>query len=338
MGKDIVYIDTSVFVKENYFTGNNRINSLVKLVGKGMISILIHEITINEVLANLQKDLSSAQRTITSKCGCLHNCRDYIPVYDTILKIDVKSLSTQLMDNFLKRSQAYVLNYNFFTDIGEIFGKYFSCQKPFGSGKKKDEFPDSFVLASIEYYCKLYGIDDIILLSMDNDMTEYDSDNIKCIGYKEYISQKLTEQEDLDSFEELLEEQSSTYENDIENYFEERLNDSFTYDNLFNGTEISDIDLQELDISMNTDKYFVIENNPDKMIVEIYPEIKFSVNVTYQNLDYASYDREDKCWYGDFWDEKVISRRIKCRYTIEYSKSSKSINVIDEDYSELDEL
>ena len=45
MQKDIVFIDTSVYVKEKYFSEGNAITTLYKLAKEGIISIVSTDIT-----------------------------------------------------------------------------------------------------------------------------------------------------------------------------------------------------------------------------------------------------------------------------------------------------
>ena len=57
-----------------------------------------------------------------------------------------------------------------------IFDQYLKGQKPFGPGKKKSEFPDAFVVKSVENRTKTEK-KSTILISGDSDMKEYESES-----------------------------------------------------------------------------------------------------------------------------------------------------------------
>lgn len=49
MGKDIIFIDTNVFISEHYFLKKNRITTLCNLAAKSRINILMPEIIKKEI-------------------------------------------------------------------------------------------------------------------------------------------------------------------------------------------------------------------------------------------------------------------------------------------------
>ena len=61
-------------------------------------------------------------------------------------------------------------------DAATVFQKYFQKKPPFGPGKKKEEFPDAFVLTSIEDWCS-WKNQKIYVVSTDGDMQSGCGDN-----------------------------------------------------------------------------------------------------------------------------------------------------------------
>lgn len=49
MNREIVFIDTSIYIEEDYFAPHNRISTLKNLVSEGLICIVSMEITNREV-------------------------------------------------------------------------------------------------------------------------------------------------------------------------------------------------------------------------------------------------------------------------------------------------
>lgn len=55
---DIIFLDTSIYIAENYFVPSNRISMLKRLVSDGLVSVVSTEITNREVLRHFKGDLS----------------------------------------------------------------------------------------------------------------------------------------------------------------------------------------------------------------------------------------------------------------------------------------
>ena len=163
MEKDIVFVDTSIFIAENYFAPNNRISSLLALAEKGVISLVSTEITNNEVLRRFKDEVSSAWCTMRNNhkaLVCFDNTR---PLF---YKETKKQLLKQCEDNFrryIDKSSLFSIGYEYCGEVKLIFEKYFKAEKPFNEGKKKHEFPDAFVLQMLEQYCKRNSLKKIIL-------------------------------------------------------------------------------------------------------------------------------------------------------------------------------
>ena len=76
---------------------------------------------------------------------------------------------------------------------------------PFAGKGKEKEFPDAFVLQTLEKYAADNQIKKVIVLSEDGDMTDYQSPVLDTSeDYKMYLSRKLKEDADLSGFEEAL--------------------------------------------------------------------------------------------------------------------------------------
>ena len=67
MEKDIIFIDTNIFVSENYFLEGNSINQLMILAEDGFINILWPEIAYEEVKSHLLRDVLGNFREVCGK-------------------------------------------------------------------------------------------------------------------------------------------------------------------------------------------------------------------------------------------------------------------------------
>jgi len=77
MQKDIVFIDTSIYVKEKYFSEGNAICALYKLAKEGIIDLVSTDITNQEILRHIQKDCLEAFSTMKKECNVLRNISLY---------------------------------------------------------------------------------------------------------------------------------------------------------------------------------------------------------------------------------------------------------------------
>lgn len=47
------------------------------------------------------------------------------------------------------KSNAYIIPFSYCDNVKDVFEKYFDKKKPFGIEKKKEEFPDAFIIQSL---------------------------------------------------------------------------------------------------------------------------------------------------------------------------------------------
>src|SRR5690606_25831618 len=76
-------------------------------------------------------------------------------------------------DLFLKKYNIEVVSSDT-ANHKEIFKRYFEKLPPFGIGQKKDQFPDAFILNTIELWCE-NNMSGVFVVSSDKDMLSYTS-------------------------------------------------------------------------------------------------------------------------------------------------------------------
>ena len=100
MDRDIVFIDTNVFVSENYFLEDNSINRLLNLAQDGYISILWPEIAYNEVKAHIVRDMEHSFKQVCGKeYKVLRNHPAFLKYCQNGSK-EVKKKALELLENF----------------------------------------------------------------------------------------------------------------------------------------------------------------------------------------------------------------------------------------------
>lgn len=334
MEKDVVFIDTSVFKANNYFSATSKINKLAELASKKRISIVLTSITKAEIIKHLTRDIESARKSVRKKDNeVLRNIKGTDDYYSALDSLDAEKTATEMVNTFVKRSEAYVIGLEYCKDIDEIFRKYFKQEFPF-SEKKQKEFPDAFALAALEGYnqSRRYKI---IVLSTDPDMQNYESDELLAVDYKKYISDKISEDVDLSALYTELSSSSDRLKDEFKNKIEEFLDDqSLYYDKIENG-DIHYISVGNVQVDFNADEVYINESNDDSIEFELEIHVDFKVSISYDDYTNAIYDNEDKEWYGAEYTIDDFAETGSTIISLKFDKQSKDIEIIEADYGDL---
>ena len=330
----MVFIDTNVFKANNYFSATSKINKLAELASKGRISIVLTVITKAEIIKHLTRDIERARKSVRKKDNeVLRNIKGIDEYYSALDILNAEKTATELVNTFVKRSGAYVIGLEYCKDINGIFKKYFKQEFPF-SEKKQKEFPDAFALAALEGYNHSRR-NKILVLSTDSDMQNYESDELLAVDYKKYISDKISEDVDLSALYTELSSNSDRLKEVLKSEIEEFLDDeSLYYDRVENG-DIHYISVDNVLVDFNADKVYINESNEDSIEFELEIHVDYRVGINYDDYTNATYDNEDKEWYGA---EHISEDYIESRSTVvclRFNKQSKDIEIIEADFADL---
>lgn len=334
MVKDVVFIDTNLFIEENYFNEGNRIQALLSLSKAGTISLISTEIVRKEVEEHYIKDMKNAYDAL-KECKALKNIKSF---YDTVIPLNKKEVIRVANENlkaFFNSPSIFILGYSYCDNVEEIFNKYFNKEKPFGEGKKKDEFPDAFTLQALENYCKRCGLKEIVILSNDKDVTKYSSKYFRVVIPKDYVTDKLNEKEELDNLRKELQLNKNTFTVDIKDELLSDLDEYSLYYESIGYSEISNINVSINNFNLNENKFDITSITDDYIYLSIYPSVSYKITVNYRDLDYGYYDREDGVWYGEEWSDKVFSDTVNIKIEMQYSKKFEELSITDIDYSNI---
>lgn len=314
---DIVFVDTSVFIAENFFAPSNRINAVAKLAKERKIRLVMPEITRQEIYKHIKSAVRQSWKAFNKDSRIFRNSTDVDKWRkDTNEKIETDRI-IGLFEKFLVETHTRILDYSYCTDAEMVFTNYFQHLKPFGEGQKKDEFPDAFALTSLEKYSEEQR-QKVVVLSTDSDMNEYESKRLVHEEYGRYISKKVAEGIALDEMSRLLRDDKPSLIREIRNAATDYLDDFRLYLTHLNLTEVSYHSINEVDVDFNEADYEIISVNDKYLELEIEPEISFKVEVDYVNYDYAVYDREDGVWYGTEDENYEVNGSTTVRTTLRY--------------------
>lgn len=314
---DIVFVDTSVFIAENFFAPGNRIHSLANLAKEGRIRLVVSEITRQEVLKHIKTIVRQSWKAFNNDSRIFRNNSD-VDMWrkSTNEKAEVERI-TGLFELFLTDTHSRILDYSYCVYAEKVFTDYFQYRKPFGEGQKKDEFPDAFVLTSLEKYSEEQH-QQIIVLSTDSDMKGYESKRLVYEDYGKYISRKVAEGVALDEMAKALRDEKIVIVREITDAASDFLDDFRLYLTKLNLMEVSDHSIERVEVNYNEDDYEIISVSEDSIELEIEPEIIFKVDVSYVNYDYAFYDKEDGIWYGTEDGHYEVDAAASVRATLRF--------------------
>ncbi len=314
---DIVFIDTSVFIAENFFAPGNRIQALSKLAKERKIRIVMSEITRLEISKHIKTEVRKSWKAFNKDSRIFRN-RAEVDKWrkSTNEKIEIKHIS-ELFDKFLADTHTRVLDYSYCVNAEKVFTDFFQHSKPFGEGQKKDEFPDAFVLTSLEKYSEEQH-QMVVVLSTDGDVKDYESKRLVYEDYGKYVSRKLTEGIALDEMAKTLRDDKMSIVREITNGVTEYLDDSRLYLSKLDLTEVSYHSVDKVEVHFDEDDYEIISVNDNYIEFDIEPEITFKVDVDFVNYDYAVYDREDGVWYGTEDEKYEVDAAATIRATMRY--------------------
>lgn len=318
---DIVFIDTSVFIAENYFAPGNRINALAKLAIEQKIRIVTSEITRQEILKHIQTDVRQSLKAFGKNCRILKNREELYKWYKSTSKDIELEHTIGLFEKFLANTHTRILDYYYCENAEKVFTDYFQHRKPFGEGKKKDEFPDAFVLTSLEKYSEEQH-QEVIVLSEDGDMKGYESRRLIYEDYGKYVSRKVAEGVALDGMARTLRDDKMVIVREIADAATEYLDDSRLYLTSLDITEVSYLSVDKVDVDFNEGNYEIISVNDNYIELEIEPKITFKVDVDYVDYDNAVYDREDGVWYGTEDEKCEVDAAATVRATLRYYQAT----------------
>lgn len=334
MEKDVVFIDTSVFKANNYFSTTSKINKLAELASKRRISIVLTSITKAEIIKHLTKDIENARKSVRKKDNdVLRNIKGTDEYYSALDTLDAEKAATEMVNSFVKRSEAYVIGLEYCKDIEGIFRKYFKQEFPF-SEKKQKEFPDAFALSALEGYNRSRRYK-IIVLSTDPDMQNYESDELLAVDYKKYISDKMSEDVDLSALYAELSSNADRLKEVLKSEIEEFLDDQSLYYGKIENGDIHYISVGNVQVNFNADEVYINESDENSIEFELEIHVDYKVSISYDDYTNATYDNEDKEWYGAEFTTEYFTESGSTVVSLKFDKQSKEIEIIEADYGDL---
>jgi hypothetical protein len=341
-----IFLDTSIFEKNN-FLNSNKINSLIKHAEEKIVLLYSSEIAITEMKERIKKKIQKAKSEIKKfrnqkpKPVEIFRNTDTYESFDKIWNIDYEKEEKEICSKIdtLVSNTPIVLIPTEGVDISVIFNSYFKNKAPFKEGEKKYEFPDAFILASIDSWCKL-NASKMIIVSSDNDWLNYESDFIIKFNDLDNLLKNITDHKEIADKERRLEFINRVYEENeskLENDLKVHLDDS-------TNINTGEADLDKFEITNFEWSDYIITDHEEEF-AELKTTVKLNIKawISYQDFDTGYYDKEDDIWHfvetvHDTFEEEIeIPVTIGISYDIDsedYEIIFESIN--DDKYIDID--
>jgi hypothetical protein len=145
-----IFVDTEAFVRAQYDWDGKALSKLAQFAKQGNLCLLTTKITKREVLRHLQERLTEAT-VAAKKHEIVLGQLGHSNILATLADPAALAKLEEAFEAFLRTTQAIDVPID--VSVDEIFADYFAHRAPFGIKKKKAEFPDAVVIASLKAWC-----------------------------------------------------------------------------------------------------------------------------------------------------------------------------------------
>ena len=318
-----VFLDTSIFIKENFFAGK-KLKAFFEHAKTSDIELFITPITLNECLANVEKFSSDANsclkkllKELDNKANIFKNMPSLTSIFELSDKFNYDYEVSTLKDQFVKQIDEHFTSIPIDSEVtSKVIDDYFNFKPPFKDGKKKYEFPDAFVLNSLETWCKVKK-EKIYVVANDEDIISFESKYL--IPVREYdklleqISFTFSDANMLPKVQDLLEEK----EKEIVDKIITEFTDEFPWDGYDNSNGY-EYDVHGLDkVEGYISEHFVLYFFDNTATIELTVPISYLADVSYDDTYSGWYDKEDDRWYNVERVDTKISGETTLKVSIE---------------------
>lgn len=339
---DYIFIDTCVFFKSPYFKQEGNVARLFEYAEQGILNILMPEITRREWLKHYKEACSLKFDTADKKATLMGNTveiEDFVKAYKEFIG-KCNPIVESVFEKHLEKARVINIPTEYAGDlIKDVFEKYFAVEKPFGPDGKSKEFPDAFALASLEKYAKENGINKIVSLSTDKDLTEYKSSIIQAEDVTNYLNElvktRIPEQkkvkagEDINKISSYIQKLPDDKILNISDKIEEFLSDVTLYEERFNYVDIDEAYVDKVDVEPTVKDMQVLDVDDETIKVAFFVEFNTNVNVRHFSEEDSVWDSEEKEWaYEEYKNTEIeIGTALKVFLELDRTESDEGQNL-----------
>lgn len=288
-----VFIDTSVFVGNQFDFENNLFETLVEHAQAERIDILLPEVTLREIRGKadeiVEEAIQGIQKAVQKGPILRPLGSPYADLHDNIDLAQAKAKIQSNIDNFLEKAKVKVLPTPG-DALNSVMDDYYRKNPPFGPGKKKSEFPDAFAAATLRKWCE-DNDDDVVIISTDGDFQGV------CEGHARLHHETRLEKylQEVGEFHAAILGFVKAVTNQHRQKLEDAVKERFTE----LGFYIEDLDGEVENVQVVTlefdDDFFVIRiKDESEAILELSARVQFTCDLHYDDMSTAIWDSDDK--------------------------------------------
>jgi len=156
-----LFIDTSTLERMQFPFGLPRLQPLMDRLDAGDIRVVIPEVVACEIREHVSAHVIKAEKAHAKfrRDATITKIINDPSIAVIITEVDweaVRKATLAAVDLFFKASGIEAIPIHG-EDAAGVFDDYFACRAPFGEGKKKSEFPDSFAMKGLLKYAQTRG-------------------------------------------------------------------------------------------------------------------------------------------------------------------------------------
>ena len=320
---DYVFIDTCVFMRESYFKKSGAVARLFVLAEQGWIKILMPEIAQREWYKHF-KDATSVKFTeIEKKASIIGNTGDINAFVDSHAKLvaSYDSIVSESFDKQIERAGVIIIPTSYACDTLEtVVDRYFKQEKPFGTKGKEKEFPDAFILASLEKYAIENNVSQIIIFSTDGDLNLYNNELFvkqdagsylndfvsKRIPEHEQEEKRKRDEKDISRLMNYLKDGFHLYEKQIHDHVEDFLSDVSLYEERFNYADIDEAYVEDVSVQGRIKDMEILSVEDDVIRALFFVGVDAKIKVNHFCEEDSIWDSEDKKYIYEKYEDTMV--------------------------------
>lgn len=287
-----IFIDTQCYVALGLRFNHPTLAHLKRLCAAMSLQLVVTETVVGEVKGKIAEKLVAASNNLREFHKTVSILEAFLPgkfsgVFPEMKQQDIVLAGHDAWAEFLKEANAVIIPATVI-DSSRLLTMYFNSEAPFGSGKKKSEFPDAISTLSIEHWTA-QNAQKIYIVSGDADLAQWCERrqfaiHVETLG--EFLDLYNRAAEKLTTLaHKLLEEEEGQLLSLIENA---ALNCGFVYEN---NTEADVYDVAVRSINLFDTN--LIEIDEERALFALRVQIRFDAAVQGPDYEHAIWDSED---------------------------------------------
>lgn len=320
---DYIFIDTCVFIRESIFKKSGGVSRLFDLAEQGWIKILMPEIAKREWFKHFEDKTFLKFEEVEKKAvlmGNTNNANEFVKSHKE-LTASYETLVRNSFEEHLKRAGVVIIPTSYANDTLEsVVDRYFKKEKPFGDKGKEKEFPDAFILASLEKYAKEKGIPQIKVFSTDGDINLYNNELFikeEAGQYlNDFISKRIPEHEqeekckrdgkDISRLTNYLKDGFCHYEKQVHDHVEVFLSDVALYEERFNYADIEEAYVESVKVGGSIKDMELLSVDDEAIRALCYVDVDAIVKVNHFCEEDSIWDSEDKKYIYEKYENTSV--------------------------------